>query len=100
MAFLLLPTVWHRYRPDAHTGWQEHWIELAGPTVDELLRAGTFSPASVLRGGAVGGGLDEAFDGIHRHILQRVSDAEPELAALALRVLAIWTHRETEARTD
>lgn len=89
MAFLLLPKLWHRYRPDAKTGWHEHWIELAGPTVDELLRAGTFPAASVLRTEAVVGGLDEAFDGIHRHILQAANDAEPDLAALALRILAV-----------
>ena len=94
MAFLLLPKLWHRYRPDARTGWQEHWIELAGPTVDELLRAGTFPAASALCAGAVGGGLDEAFDGIHRLVLQGANDAEPELAALALRVLAVCARTE------
>ena len=89
MAFLLLPKLWHRYRPDVKTGWQEHWLELAGPTVDELLRAGIFPAASVLRAGAVGGGLDEAFEGVHRQILQGAGDAEPDLAALALRILAV-----------
>ena len=89
MAFLLLPTLWHRYRPDPRTGWHEHWIELTGPTVDELLRAGTFSAASVLRAGTASSGLDEAFDGIHRQVLHGTSDAEPDLAALAMRVLAV-----------
>lgn len=29
-AFLLFPGVWHRYAPDAETGWREHWIGFNG----------------------------------------------------------------------
>lgn len=29
-AFLLFPGVWHRYAPDAETGWHEHWIGFDG----------------------------------------------------------------------
>ncbi len=25
-AFLLFPGLWHRYRPDRQTGWDEHWV--------------------------------------------------------------------------
>ena len=89
MAFLLLPNVWHRYRPDPQTGWREEWIEFAGPVVDELLRAGTFAAASVLRGGAVDDALDKTFGTIHRQVLQEPVGSEPELAASALRVLAV-----------
>ena len=28
--FLLFPGVWHRYRPDPRTGWDEHWVECDG----------------------------------------------------------------------
>jgi AraC-like DNA-binding protein len=31
-AFLLFPGVWHRYAPDAETGWHEHWIGFDGET--------------------------------------------------------------------
>jgi AraC-like DNA-binding protein len=37
---LLLPGVWHRYRPDPAVGWDEHWIELRGRMVDGWLHAG------------------------------------------------------------
>ncbi|MFW6039182.1 MAG: helix-turn-helix domain-containing protein [bacterium] len=38
--FLLLPHVWHRYRPDRRSGWTEHWVECKGPTVDRLVQRG------------------------------------------------------------
>lgn len=28
--FFLFPGVWHRYRPDAETGWDEHWVGFDG----------------------------------------------------------------------
>jgi len=42
--FLLYPGVWHRYRPDPRTGWDEHWVGCDGPIVRGLVRQGFFSP--------------------------------------------------------
>jgi AraC-like DNA-binding protein len=42
-AFLLYPGVWHRYRPDRRTGWNEHWLGCDGPIVRGLVRQGFFS---------------------------------------------------------
>jgi AraC-like DNA-binding protein len=43
-AFILFPGLWHRYRPDAATGWNEHWVGCDGPIVRGLVRHGFFSP--------------------------------------------------------
>jgi len=43
-AFILFPGAWHRYRPDARTGWSEHWVGCDGPVVRRLIRHGFFSP--------------------------------------------------------
>jgi AraC-like DNA-binding protein len=43
-AFLLMPRVWHRYAPTRRVGWVEDWIELVGPSVDRLRRAGHLDP--------------------------------------------------------
>jgi AraC-like DNA-binding protein len=43
-AFILFPGAWHRYRPDARTGWSEHWVGCEGPVVRRLVREGFFSP--------------------------------------------------------
>lgn len=43
-AFLIFPGQWHRYRPDADSGWDEYWVGLDGAYVRRLLRKGFFSP--------------------------------------------------------
>lgn len=43
-AFLLFPHVWHRYAPQAQTGWLEYWIGLKGDYVERLLRKHFFQP--------------------------------------------------------
>ncbi|HEX4086780.1 MAG TPA: AraC family transcriptional regulator [Chthoniobacteraceae bacterium] len=89
MAFLILPGEWHRYRPDPATGWDESWIEIAGPVMDGLLESGTFSRGSIIKPDALGMGLDEVFEAIHRRMLAPPGGFEPELSAAALRVLAL-----------
>jgi AraC-like DNA-binding protein len=89
MVFLLLPKTWHRYRPDPQTGWEESWIEVQGPTVERLLHAETFPPASILRSGAIDAGLDETLEGIHREARKGVVGFTPEFSAAALQALAI-----------
>lgn len=42
-AFILLPGQWHRYRPDAETGWTEDWFELKGELVQHWLRNQVFA---------------------------------------------------------
>lgn len=42
-AFLVFPEVWHRYAPDAGTGWYEHWIGFDGQIARRWLRNKLFS---------------------------------------------------------
>lgn len=88
MVFLILPNSWHRYRPDAETGWVESWIELRGPVVDDLLRTNMFPESSVLRRGAIDAGIEETLNRIHLRVGNDTPGSQPELAALGLQVLA------------
>jgi AraC-like DNA-binding protein len=88
MAFMLLPGEWHRYRPDAATGWVESWVELTGPVMSTLLQAGVFRADKPLLRGALDAGLAEAMDELHRHLFRGLAATAPELSALGLRVLA------------
>jgi len=90
MAFCLLPNVWHRYRPDPATGWEESWVELQGPVVNALRRARVLSTETSLRRGALAAGLDTALEAVHTRIRQAHPGFDPELAARALSVLAAW----------
>ncbi len=89
MVFLLHPRTWHRYRPEAQTGWTESWIEVQGGVVDGLLAAEVFSPAAILYVGAIDIGLESAMEAIHRRLRMDPCDFHPDLSAAALRVLAL-----------
>ncbi|HZM05841.1 MAG TPA: AraC family transcriptional regulator [Candidatus Saccharimonadales bacterium] len=39
---LLFPKMWHRYMPDAATGWHEHWIGFDGNIVEQWIKFGLF----------------------------------------------------------
>jgi AraC-like DNA-binding protein/mannose-6-phosphate isomerase-like protein (cupin superfamily) len=42
--FIVYPEVWHRYRPNSETGWDEYWVEFDGEYVRQLMRHAAFSP--------------------------------------------------------
>ena len=98
MVFLLLPTTWHRYRPDLKTGWAESWIELEGPVVDEVLSGQVFSPKAILFERAIEVGMEEALEAIHRLVRKEAFGFQPELSAAALHVLALCA-RVAQQRT-
>jgi AraC-like DNA-binding protein len=97
MAFMLLPGIWHRYRPDPATGWTESWLELQGPVVDALRRGGVFSARAPLLKGAQEAGLDDALNAVHRRVRAGTGGIDPDLSAAALQVLAVCA-RAGEAR--
>ena len=42
-AVLLVPNMWHRYKPDEATGWHEQWVGFSGDTVQQIFQEGFFS---------------------------------------------------------
>ncbi len=40
---LLFPGVWHRYRPQPDTGWQEYWVSFNGEVMDRLVEQKFFA---------------------------------------------------------
>lgn len=41
--FFLYPGVWHRYKPDAKSGWEEYWVGFNGAYPAELMNKGFFN---------------------------------------------------------
>jgi AraC-like DNA-binding protein len=41
---MLFPGEWHRYKPNEHTGWDEYWVGVSGPVIDNLLVKQYFEP--------------------------------------------------------
>jgi AraC-like DNA-binding protein len=89
-AFIVLPGVWHRYRPDPSTGWTESWVEINGTTVEQLKSDGVLQAQSAVRQQAEAGGLSEALDAVHAWARAAGPGFEPELSVRALGVLAAW----------
>ncbi len=42
--FIVYPHIWHRYRPDIQTGWDEYWIEMTGNTAERFMNCPEFDP--------------------------------------------------------
>jgi AraC-like DNA-binding protein len=89
-AFLVLPRGWHRYRPDPETGWVESWMEVEGPVVRRLLRAGVLSQRQMVRGGSAVDSLESALTTLHTLASASDTGADPSLSAAAYGVLAAW----------
>ena len=90
MAFALVPGIWHRYRPSPQTGWEESWVEVQGPLVDELRSRQVVSPDAIIRRNALAVGLDAALEAVHDRVRAAGPGLDPELSAHAFRVLALW----------
>ncbi len=87
-AMVVLPGVWHRYRPDRLTGWTEHWIELQGPVADRLLSKGTLDPGRSVVFIERSLKLESLMDEINL-CLGTGAGFSPEAAALGLHVLSL-----------
>jgi AraC-like DNA-binding protein len=42
--FVIYPREWHRYRPHAHCGWDEYWVEFSGDYGQRIMSHDVFSP--------------------------------------------------------
>lgn len=71
--FFLFPEVWHRYKPDLDSGWEEYWIGFKGRYPDELMKTFFFHPESPF----VEVGLDESLLILFQRLLETVQRAEP-----------------------
>ncbi len=66
--FFLFPGVWHRYRPDLESGWEEYWIGFKGSYPDQLMNKGFFSSDFPV----VSPGINDALLNLIRKILDNV----------------------------
>lgn len=44
--FIVFPNVWHRYKPDRTTGWDEYWIEFAGDAAEAFVKNSTLQASA------------------------------------------------------
>jgi AraC-like DNA-binding protein len=102
--FFLFPGVWHRYKPDADSGWEEYWIGFKGSYPDELMNKGFFDPKMPV----MSAGLHEDLLTLIFKILDNVRSAplgyHHVIAGIMLEILglvyALSKHEDTAADPD
>jgi len=89
-ALVILPAIWHRYRPDPASGWVEHWVELRGAVVENLRREGILSPERAIVPVERRLELEGLYEGVHARLATtKALVCDPERAALGLQILAL-----------
>ncbi|MEI8228450.1 MAG: AraC family transcriptional regulator [Planctomycetota bacterium] len=78
-AVILLPGVWHRYRPHKDTGWGSYWLHFHGSTPDRLRTAGLLAPERAV----VSVGLDEPLLQSFTTVLDGLRAESPGFAQIA-----------------
>jgi len=86
--FFIMPSVWHRYRPDRIEGWTEHWIELRGPMLEEWLANETLDPERLHFKIADASRVKEFFEIMHSLAAEKPSGYGMVMAGTAFALLA------------
>ena len=102
--FFLFPGVWHRYRPDPRSGWEEYWIGFKGNYPDYLMNKGFFNADLPV----VSPGLNDTLLTLIRKILDQVRSAtlgyHQVISGITLEILglvhALSTHTEENKDVD
>ncbi len=73
ICFLLYPNVWHRYKPDLNTGWEEYWVGFNGMYPDHIMKNNFGHPENPF----FEIGLSEPFLMIFQRLLDNVRNGLP-----------------------
>lgn len=76
--FVIFPGVWHRYRPDAETGWTEFWVEAEGGLMETAIAKTGLQPA----GPVVRVGHDDSLMNYFSEIIATMQAEPPGFQAL------------------
>lgn len=69
--FVLFPNVWHRYKPDITTGWEEYWVGFNGSYPDDIMNKTFFTPKNPF----IEVGLNENLLVLYQRLLGTVQNA-------------------------
>jgi AraC-like DNA-binding protein len=84
----LFPGVWHRYRPDPSTGWEERWITFNGEDIDQLMRQGLIQQERAVRPVNDVAKLVDTFDGLLNRIHTHPAENSILLSLRAMNLIA------------
>ena len=86
--FLVFPGVWHRYRPDRLTGWDEYWVECEGKQLEAAINRCGMTPSSPVMRVGHNDALLRCFLNIADTIQEEAPGFEPIIAMRSLEIVA------------
>ena len=98
---LLRPGLWHRYKPDAQTGWREQWIGFDGSYARYLFKRELFAAEKPVLSMREQANVLECFENIARAAQRASSAAQQLLSGYIIQLLGLFyasTQVETKAR--
>jgi len=89
--FFLFPGVWHRYKPDETSGWEEYWVGFKGQYPDGLIKNDFFNPKSPF--------IHIAANDMALHLFQQIISTasssnfsyQPIISGMALQLLGLFS---------
>lgn len=87
--FFLYPGIWHRYKPDKNSGWEEYWVGFNGVYATELMNKDFFSCKNPF----INVGLNRELLNVFHHLLEIVRKSNagyPQvIAGITLQIMGI-----------
>jgi AraC-like DNA-binding protein len=87
--FILFPGVWHTYRPNPRTGWNEHWLGCDGAIARDLVKNRFLDPHKPVLGARHEELLLSAFAGVMDAVHANRPALQQVMAGLALYILSL-----------
>lgn len=86
---ILFPDEWHRYKPDAGTGWDEYWVGFRGAIADNLVKNHFLDPKSPYVQIGVNEQVVSIFDEIIEKTKQEKSGYQPLISGAVVHLLGL-----------
>lgn len=90
----LFPGLWHRYRPNPHTGWKEYWLSWNGENLYRLQQQGLLSPDKAVLTTQSPDTILRAFERILDQVRTHPAENSSVLSAYAMEVLTLAVQNE------
>lgn len=98
--FFLYPGIWHRYKPDSNSGWEEYWVGFNGMYPDDLMHKGFFPVEKPFIRTGLNCGLLNLFHNLMETVDASAAGYPQVIAGITLQILGLVSaasrHKEQE----
>jgi AraC-like DNA-binding protein len=81
--FILFPMIWHRFKPNKKTGWEEYWVEFDGELINHYQKQGFLNPMNPV----VTVGIQNELAENYLKIIDLIKDKKPGFQYIASGIL-------------